>query len=860
MIISIVYYGISVVENVEKSSKEQAEYLLNSNKDAILSIVKSWKKSSFFLVQTISKIDDIKKVIQGKRADVSSTLRELSSRESIIAIVLQDINGRVVTSSDRGLNGKIINEKSIDYWNRVTSSHDSIFEKPYISDHKFSSSFNQYAMLVTQPIRSDQGSFIGAVTLIYDPRAIFSEILEKSRYGTTGESYFFDSTGLLLSKSRFLEQLKEIKLIEENEEEIFNLRLYDPKKNLLEVNDKAFVRNNFTLMVESALAEGIGQNIEGYNDYRGVKVIGAWEWLDDLGFGLATEVDFEEAFQDLYLLKRQSQVIAILTIFFTAIYFYIMFLNLKLSKKMIMKNRELAHSEDELRDMLAAADSHAIVSKTDSRGKITYVNKMFCEVSQFSEVELLGQDHRIVNSGKHSKEFFANMWKIVMSKRTWRGVIQNKKKNGDIYWVESTIYPVVDSNSRIKEFVAIRTDITNLKRIEEESHLAKKRAEKAKEDIEKVMFMKSNFIASVSHELRTPLNAIIGYLAAIRFDTSGTPVDEKLEIVEQSSYSLLDLINNTLNLDKLESGKEKNDKKETNLKTLTREIENLYKLGAKQKGLEFVSFYNVGSLKFMIDNVKVKQILNNVINNAIKFTEAGRVSLVVTGEKSKEDESLYDLTIIVSDTGRGMTEEVFNKILNGEQKINEIDASQGTGVGIGLHLVNQYLKIIGGTLAIESKVNVGTTVTITIKKVDHVVPKLDVVESEIGGEGDLSLFSIAVVDDNKINLNMMKLLLRKLGVDAKMYQSPLKFLEEYSENNFDLVFMDQLMPEVKGSEVVKQIRSKYQSRTLFVSLSASTEAEDLALFHELFDDVLTKPVKKEMIETALSRNLVKKVS
>jgi PAS domain S-box-containing protein len=300
----------------------------------------------------------------------------------------------------------------------------------------------------------------------------------------------------------------------------------------------------------------------------------------------------------------------------------------------------------ELEDLNFALDQHTIVARTDERGIITLANDNFCSISKYDRTELIGQDHRIINSGYHSKEFIGDLWATIKAGRVWKGEFKNRAKDGTEYWVATTIVPFKNFQGKIQQYISIRTDITPLKRAEEVSRGAQEAAEAASR-------AKSDFLANMSHEIRTPMNGIIGISDLLAQTNLDSEQRNYVGLVSNSAQSLLSVLNDILDFSKIESGKLDFSFVPVGLRQSLLSILKVFAMQASKKQIELTLLVSddVPEL-IMADELRVRQVLNNLIGNALKFTAHGEIAVGVDLE-DKTDRAIT-LHFRVRDTGVGI--------------------------------------------------------------------------------------------------------------------------------------------------------------------------------------------------------------
>ncbi len=371
---------------------------------------------------------------------------------------------------------------------------------------------------------------------------------------------------------------------------------------------------------------------------------------------------------------------------------------------------QLRDSLKEVGDLKSALDEHAIVAITDAKGKITYVNDKFCAISKYAREELLGQDHRLINSGHHPQAFIRELWTTIGQGWTWKGEIKNRAKDGSFYWVDTTIVPFLDADGKPLHYIAIRADITKRKaaeakiqqmNVELEQRVAERTAELKRSNLELEQFA---YVAS--HDMREPLRAVSGFSQILKRNCSDklTPhEDEMIGHIVDGAKRMADIIDDLLALSRIGSQPHQFEMMEI-AKPLERALENLSVTIRERRAL----ILHDALPTLPVDGSQLALLFQNLIGNAIKF--CGERTPEIHLGAAREGDGFW--TISVRDNGIGIEPKYFERIFGIFQRLHTRDEYPGTG--IGLAICKKIVERHGGKIWLASAAGNGTTFYFTL--------------------------------------------------------------------------------------------------------------------------------------------------
>ena len=508
------------------------------------------------------------------------------------------------------------------------------------------------------------------------------------------------------------------------------------------------------------------------------------------------------------------------------------------SRDLARANLDLESRERETRRLsLVAKHASDSVIITDPDRRILWVNDAFTRISGYALTEIAGRcPSDFLNSPNTSLDTVDGIDNAINLGRRHRTQILNRAKDGREFWVGTNIVPLLDDAGNVEVVIAIERDITEIKKHEAELAKAKAAAEAGAE-------AKARFLATMSHEIRTPMNGIIGMADLLAEEDLSPENRQYVHTIRRSGQALLTIINDILDFSKLQSGAPTLHAEMFDPKTVLDDATALLMPEARKKAL-FVELEIPETLpeKVLGDDGRLRQILVNIIGNAIKFTNEGGVSISLTSAARETDR--LELTITVRDSGIGIPPDRLDHIFDEFAQADSATTRQFGGTGLGLPISRLLAREMGGDITVQSTPDVGTVFTVTVV-VTRVTPHLAVPRDDTAALTDKV---VLVAEDNQTNRLIVRKYLKSLPITLHFAGNGVEAIEKVHTLAPDIVLMDMAMPEMDGLTATRAIRAAPGPQPVIVALTANAfDSDKAACLNAGMDGFLSKPLRKDAL-------------
>lgn len=488
---------------------------------------------------------------------------------------------------------------------------------------------------------------------------------------------------------------------------------------------------------------------------------------------------------------------------------------------------ERKRAEDELRKLSSAIEQSPVsVVITNADGNIEYVNNKFSEVTGYAAHDVIGQNPRIVQSGLTPLEVYESMWQTILDGRQWRGKLQNRKKNGELFWEEVYISALRDSEGQTTNFVAVKEDITERMRIER---------------------MKSEFVSTVSHELRTPLTSIRGSLGLLAGGVGGMlPAHAKalVDIAHKNSDRLILLVNDILDMEKIESGKMEFKFTPTELMPLLKHSLESNHAYAEQFNVTYELEGKLCDVMVNVDVNRLMQVLANLLSNAAKFSPPGDKVIISTAINGN------NVRIAVSDHGSGVSEQFRSRIFQKFVQADSSDTRKKGGTGLGLSITKAIVEQMGGSIGFDSQPHVLTTFFVEFPIWKETPPvTVDAVKAD-------QYKRVLICEDDHAIAALLRMMLEQAGLEADIAYDASQAKHMLMQRAYAAMTLDLGLPGQDGMELIHELRSSADTVALpivVVSANALEGRKDGEAFNVI--DWIGKPIDKWKLVEAMQHAL-----
>lgn len=531
---------------------------------------------------------------------------------------------------------------------------------------------------------------------------------------------------------------------------------------------------------------------------------------------------------------------------------------------------EQRKAEQESRKLLQAIEQSPIsMFITDTEGVIEYVNPRFVQATGYSRSELIGRTPALLQSGNTPRSTYESLWHNILEGHSWRGVLCNRTKTGEMVWEDTSISPIFDESGEATHFAVVKEDVTERLRIERElaehqlrlEELVEQRTAELSQALEAAQVAdrtKNEFLANITHELRTPLSAVIGFADLARPLAANASQRDYLDKIVSSGKTLAATIDDLLDLSKIVAGCLKFEAKPFSIRAVMARCNSVISYKASEKGLQLHQTIDAGVPDVLIgDPLRIEQIVLNLLSNAVKFTDSGSVSLSISAGPACAGR--VNLELEISDSGIGMREDEIRMLFQPFTQADNSITRRFGGTGLGLAICARLARMMDGDIRVASTPGIGTTFHVRI----WVEPGCG--EETLEKSPSQTAFQqlrfrntrVLVVDDHPFNRELVCAMLASVGITYRTASHGQDAIDQMRADteDFDLVLMDIQMPVMDGRTATRELRNMPRfARLPIIAMTAHTMMHERERSAQAgMNDHVGKPFNRQSFYQVIAR-------